>query len=93
MRQTYHEEGEKIVVKYDEDVESALKYAHEKRSQEGEFERMGEWKQVMRIPQVVMLDIRNRFGWDYMNPEHWTMVKKIVFGPEYAAFRTTKKRI
>lgn len=93
MRDSVHEEDGKVHVKYEEDVQSAIDYAHDKRVQEGEFERMGEWKHVMRIPEIVMLDIRNTYGWDYMNPEHWPMVKKLVFGPEYAKFRTTNKRI
>lgn len=93
MATTYHEECDKIVLKYEDDVESVLKYTHEKRAAEGEFERMGEFKHVMRVPEVVMLDIRNRYGWDYLNQDHWPMVQKILFGPEYSKFRVTNKRI
>lgn len=93
MRVTYHEEDGKILLNYQEDVEDALKYAAAKRAAEGEFERMGEWKQVMRVPQSVMLDIRTKYGWDFMNKDHWPYVKKILTGPEYAKFRTTNKRI
>lgn len=93
MRITYHEEDGRMVLNYQEDVEPVLKYAHEKRAAEGEFERMGEFKHVMRVPEVVMLEIRNKYGWDYMNKDHWPHVKKILTGPEYAAYKTTKKRI
>jgi hypothetical protein len=93
MRLTYHEEDGKILLNYQEDVEDVLKYAQEQRAAEGAFDRMGEWKQTMRVPQSVMLDIRTKYGWDFMNRDHWPYVKKILAGPEYAAFRTTNKRI
>jgi hypothetical protein len=93
MRTTYHEEGDKIHVRYSEDVESLLAYTHAKRAAEGEFEKMGEFKHVMRIPETVLLDIRTRYGWDYQDPDHWPLVMKILRGPEYAAFRTTNRVI
>ncbi|NUY33292.1 hypothetical protein F0160_22670 [Paraburkholderia sp. JPY303] len=93
MKTTYHEEDNKIHVKYSEDVESLLDYAHAKRVQEGEFEKMGEFKHVMRVPMSVMLDIKIRYGWDYMDKDHWPMVQKILKGPEYAKFRTTNRQI
>jgi hypothetical protein len=93
MRTTYHEEDDKIHVRYSEDVESLLAYTHAKRVAEGEFEKMGEFKHVMRIPASVLLDIRTKYGWDYQDPDHWPLVMKILRGPEYAAFRTTNRVI
>jgi hypothetical protein len=93
MRTTYHEEDDKIHVRYSEDVESLLAYTHAKRAAEGEFEKMGEFKHVMRIPASVLLDIRTKYGWDYQDPDHWPLVMKILRGPEYAAFRTTNRVI
>jgi hypothetical protein len=93
MRTTYHEEGDKIHLRYSEDVEPILDFCHAKRVSEGEFERMGEFKHTMRVPQTVMLDILIRYGWDYQNKDHWPMVKKILKGPEYAKFRTTNRVI
>jgi len=93
MRTTYHEEDDKIHVRYSEDVESLLAYTHAKRAQEGEFEKMGEFKHVMRIPETVLLDIKIKYGWDYQDPDHWPLVMKILRGPEYAAFRTTNRVI
>jgi hypothetical protein len=93
MQTTYHEEGDKIHVKYVEDVEPILDYAHAKRAAEGSCEKMGEFKHVMRVPMSVLLDIRTKYGWDYMVKEHWPLVMKILRGPEYAAFRTTNRVI
>ena len=93
MKTTFHEEGDKIHIKYEEDVQDALDFAHDKRVQEGEFEKMGEFKQVMRVPQVVLLDIKIKYGWDFMVKDHWPMVMKILRGPEYAHFRTTNRVI
>lgn len=93
MKTTYHEEDDKIHVKYSEDVQDVLDYAHDKRAAEGEFEKMGEFKQVMRVPMSVLLDIKIKYGWDFMEKDHWPLVMKILRGPEYTKFRTTNKVI
>lgn len=93
MKTTYHEEDGKIHLKYAEDVEPILDFAHAKRAAEGEFEKMGEFKQIMRVPMSVMLDIKIKYGWDYQDPDHWPMVAKILKGPEYTNFRTTNRVI
>jgi hypothetical protein len=92
-RVTYHEEDDKVILRYTQDVEPVLKLNHEQRAAECSASRIGEFHQTMRVPEVVMLDIRVRYGWDYQNPDHWPMVKSILKGPEYAAFRTTNRRI
>lgn len=89
----YHEEEGKMILQYTQDVESVIKLNHEQRAAEGRFDKIGEFSQTMRVPEVIMLEIKFKFGWDYMNPDHWPMVKKILKGPEYAAFRTTNRQI
>lgn len=93
MRTTYHEEDDKMVVNYAQDVEAVLKHAHEARVAEGAFDKVPDMRRKMTVPLVIMLQIRNQYGWDFMNPDHAPMVMKILKGPEYAAFRTTNKRI
>jgi hypothetical protein len=93
MRTTYHEEDGKVFVNYQQDVEAVLKHAHEARAREGAFEKTPDMRRTMSVPTVVLLEIRNRYGWDFMNKDHWPMVAKILKSPEYAAFRTTNKRI
>ncbi|CAM2142683.1 conserved protein of unknown function [Pararobbsia alpina] len=93
MRTTYHEEDNKIFVNYQQDVEGVLKYAHECRAAEGAFDKTPNMRRTMTVPMVVLLDIRTKYGWDFMNKDHWPFVVKILKGPEYAAFRTTNKRI
>jgi hypothetical protein len=92
-RTTYHEEDDKMIVQYSQDVETVLKMNHFQRETEGSCGRIGEFHQTMRVPEVVMLEIKFKYGWDYMNKDHWPMVKSILKGPEYAAFRTTNRRI
>lgn len=89
----YHEEEGKMILHYSQDVETVIKLNHEQRAAEGRFDKIGEFSQTMRVPEVIMLDIKFKYGWDYMNPDHWPMVKKILKGPEYAAFRTTNRAI
>jgi hypothetical protein len=92
-RITYHEEDEKMILHYSQDVESVIKANHERREAEGSCSRIGEFHMTMRVPEVVMLDIKIKYGWDYMNPDHWPFVKKILKGREYTAFRTTNRQI
>jgi hypothetical protein len=93
MRTAYHEEDGKIIVSYEQDVETALKYAHECRAAECTVERIPDLHRTMSVPMVELLKIRNTYGWDFMNKDHWPMVAKILKGPEYAAYRTTNRRI
>ena len=93
MALTYHEEDGKIVLHHSADVEGVMKDCHARRAAEGAFDKTPDMRLAFRVPEVVMLDIRERFGWDYMNPEHWPLVKKVLLGPEYAAFRATNKRL
>lgn len=93
MRTAYHEQGDEMVVSYEQDVEGVLKHAHEARAAEGAFDKTPDLKRVMSVPMVIMLEIRNKYGWDFMNKDHWPMVMKILRGPEYAGFRTTNKVI
>ena len=92
-RVTYHEEGDQAIVQYSQDVETVIKLNHEQREAEGSCSRIGEFHQTMRVPEVVMLDIKFKYGWDVMNPDHWPLIKKILKGPEYAKFRTTIRKI
>lgn len=89
----YHEEEGKMILQYSQDVETVLKLNHQQRAAEGRFDKIGEFSQIMRVPEVIMLEIKFKYGWDYMNRDHWPMVKKILKGPEYAAFRTTNRVI
>lgn len=94
MRTAYHEEDGKIFVSYEQDVEKALQYAHECRATENTAERMPDGlHQTMNVPVVELLKIRNQYGWDFMNKDHWPYVAKILKGPEYAAYRTTNRKI
>lgn len=93
MRTTYHEEDGNVILNYTQDVEAVLKDAHESRAAEGAFSKTPNMRRTMTVPTVVLLDIRTKYGWDFMNKDHWPMVAKILKGPEYAAFRTTNKRI
>ncbi|RKP56365.1 hypothetical protein [Pararobbsia silviterrae] len=93
MSTRYHEEDGKVILSYQQDVEAVLKHAHEARVQENTMGRTPDMRRTMTVPTVVLLDIKTRYGWDFMNKDHWPYVAKILKGPEYAAFRTTNKRI
>lgn len=92
-RTTYHEEDGKVILNYQADVEAVLKHAHDARVQEGAFDKTPDMRRTMTVPTIVLLQIKNKYGWDFMNKDHWPMVAKILKSPEYAAFRTTNKRI
>lgn len=92
-RITYHEEDGNAIVQYSQDVETVMKINHERRVTEGSCSRIGEFHHTFAVPEVIMLEIKFKFGWDYQNPDHWPFVKKILKGPEYAAWRTTNRKI
>ena len=92
MRTTYHEVEDKIILNYEADVEAVIDACQAERAAESHFAKPKDMHKVMTVPEVVMLDIRNRYGWDFMNKDHWPMVKKILTGPEYAQWRVTKRK-
>lgn len=92
MKLTVQSAGDLLRLNYTEDVETLLRWNHERREAETAFDKMGDLHHTMRVPQTVMMDIREKYGWDFMNKDHWPMVKKILTGPEYAQWRVTKRK-
>lgn len=92
-RITYHEEEGKMILNYSQDVEAVLDANHARREAEGSCGRIGEFHKTFSVPEVIMLEIKFKYGWDYQNPDHWPLVKKILKGPEYAKFRATNRKI
>lgn len=82
------EEGDKIHLTYSQDIETLLKVNHEQRAARSRFDRKGEWHHVMRIPQVVLMEIERVHGLSMLNPEHSKQIMALLKGPEFAAFRT-----
>jgi hypothetical protein len=89
----HDQHGDGLVLEYREDVQSVLDANARERAESGRFDRKSEFRRTMRVPAIVLLKIREEYGWDYMNPEHWPMVSKLLKSPEYKNFRTVEGRI
>lgn len=88
MRTAYHEEDDKIVVSYEQDIETVLKVNHEQRAMTSRLARKGDLHHVMRVPTVVLMQIAQETGLDFFKPEDAKAILEILKRPEYAAFRT-----
>lgn len=88
MRTAYHEEGEKIIVSYEQDVETVMKVNHEQRAATSRVAKKGDMHHVMRIPLVILQKIQNETGLDFFNPVDAKEILKILKRPEYACWRT-----
>jgi hypothetical protein len=100
VRQTYREADGKMVVSTYQDVEPHLKYAADMRRAEresiGRFGRTGTFHQTMSPPNNVILKIAAKLGIPagrIFDREHMRRIGKELKSPEYAAFRTTERRI
>lgn len=78
---------------YTQDVENVLKANHQQRAEESAFAKTPDMRHTMRIPTVFLLAIRNKYGWDYMNKDHWPMVKKALLADYGNSVLTTNKRV
>lgn len=87
MRTAYHEEDGKIIVSYEQDIEAVLKANHEQRAMSSRLARKGDMHHVMRVPTVVLMQIAQKTGLDFFDPEDAKKILEILKGPEYAAFR------
>lgn len=87
MRTTYHEEEGKIILNYTQDIEAVLKANHEQRAASSRVAKKGDMHHVMRVPQVVLMEIQKRTGLDFFKPEDAKEILKILKGPEFVAFR------
>jgi len=88
MRTAYHEEEGKMIVSYEQDIETVLKVNHEQRAMSSRLARKGDMHHVMRVPTVVLMQIAQQTGLDFFNPDDAKRILEILKRPEYAAFRT-----
>lgn len=85
---TYHEEEGKMILNYQQDIETLLKVNHEQRAATSRFEKKGDMHHVMRVPTTVLMKIAQETGLDFFNPEDAKAILQILRRPEYAQFRT-----
>lgn len=88
MKTTYHEEDGKMILQYEQDIETVLKVNHEQRAATSRFQKKGDLHHVMRVPTVVLMQIAQQTGLDFFNPEDAKAILQILKRPEYAQFRT-----
>lgn len=85
----YKMEDEKYVLHYSHDVQPLLDAnAKERALGGGAFEKKGEFRKVMRIDTVTLMDICLKYHLDFFKPEDCKVIMKILKGEEYKKFRT-----
>ena len=99
IRQSYHEQGDKIVIRTSQDVEPAMQAAaaarRADRENRGRSGKRGEWRRTMSTPINVYYAVCQRLGIPLRNIFDKDVAKRItkeLKKPEFAAFRTTIDR-
>lgn len=100
LKQTYHEQGQEIVVNTYQDVEPHLDYcAMQRRSEResiGRFGKTGDFHQTMSVPFNVLAMVAQRLGippGQIFHSEHSKRIVAELKRPEFALFRTTERAI
>jgi hypothetical protein len=93
MRTAYHEEGGKIIVSYEQDIEAVLKACHEERQARSVFDKKGDMHKVMTVPRVVIMKICEQTGLNFFDSNDAKEIMKILRRPEFAAFRVYPGKI
>lgn len=89
-----HEEDNKVILSYHQDVEEHLKIAHHERTLDSRVQKKHEFRKVLTVPFNIIQTIANETGLDFFNPDDAKEFYKILASPKYAAFRTVQdKRI
>lgn len=96
LRQTYHEQDDKILINTYQDVEPHLEYAAQCRRADaevrGNFGRRNELRRTMSVPFNVLLAVAQQLGIPQGNIFDTDTMRRIVTElkrPEFKLFRTT----
>jgi hypothetical protein len=100
LKQTYHEQDDKVIVRSSQDIEPHMDYCanvrREERERIGRFGKTGDFHQKMSVPFNVISMVALRLGiplGQVFDPEHSKRIFAELRRPEFAVFRTTERRI
>lgn len=89
----YDEATDRMTITHQQDVEPYLKKAAERRAS-SEYTRHGmknEFLHYAILPEVIQLEMKQKYGVDVDNRDHWPAVFKLI-NEVYPAFKTTEIR-
>jgi hypothetical protein len=86
----YHEEDNKIIVSYHQDISEHLKIAKAERDLDSRVKKKHEFRKVMTVPFNVIQKIANETGLDFLNPDHSKDFYKVLKRHEYRELRTVQ---
>lgn len=100
MRQSYHEQDGKIIIRTSQDVEPHLEYCKQARREEresiGRFGSVGEFHRTMSTPQNIYYAVCTKLGIPLRKIFDSDVAKRIdkeLKRPLFKGFRTTERRI
>ncbi len=93
VTKTTYEDG-RNVIKYEQDVQDHLDVASELRADTGRWEREKKesFAHAAFVPDIVILDMRTRFGVNFYDKEQRPKVMQLL-ETEYKRFKTTDKKL
>lgn len=98
-KQTYHEQGDKVMVHTYQDVEPHLEYAAKCRREDwekrGQFGKRAELRRTMCVPFNVMLGIAEKLGipaGQIFDKEHQKRISRELKSSDYKLFRVTNDK-
>jgi hypothetical protein len=89
----YHEAEDRMTITHQQNVEPYLKMAEERRHS-AEYTRHGMEREMLHyaiLPEVVQVEMRDKYGVDVNNRDHWPAVFRLI-NEVYPRFKTTEMK-
>lgn len=93
MKITAHEDDERVVLHYTEDVEPIMDACAALRREDSTLGTKGEFRRVMQVPMVIIQSICDRDKLDFFNPDHAKLIMERLKAPEFKVFRTVNDKV
>lgn len=87
----YNEDGDQVTIGHHQDCTAIIEDnklasldidSHRKQSK-------NEWALYARVPNIVVMEWRQKFGVDFFNRNHWKRVLKLINSPDYKDLKRT----
>ena len=80
----YNHSTDELIIKHEQDTTHIIE-ANKRSLIESDHraQMRNDWIRYARVPDIVIMEWKTKFGVDFFNNEHWPRVMKLINSPEY----------
>lgn len=86
----YNHSTDELVIKHEQDTSHIID-DNKRMVIEGDHsaQMRNDWIKYARVPDIVIMEWRTKYGVDFFNREHWPRVMKLINSPDYRDVKTS----